>query len=531
MNRLVKYCYIVLYVVLMLFMFFALVFGKNRLFSHGSIDNKAEIFPVSSTVTNEDTVEMYFDFSKETENGMALRFLTSHQQVAVFADGECIYRLEAEPSIFGTTPGTMINFVELPVQASELQVILTATYAAARNPKCKFYYGDALAMQHSLIKRSLSAFVLSCLIVAVGVALVCYWLIMRRRFVTEIAICFFGLFSIILGLWSLNETDIAMLMLTNRTVGSMFGYLLLLLMPVPFIQFVRNFFGIEEGKIANALSMLAISVGVILPILHMTHVAEFKQTVIVIHLMLVMGISYMAGALIYCIKKDGLTHRIKVNLFATIALLASLFADLFAYYRGFQQTDILGKIGAMIYIVVLSIEALADIFKKLEEGKRADFYRVMAETDVMTGLLNRSAFEAWEERHTHFDDVLIVTFDLNDLKGTNDSLGHKAGDTYIVEAALIIKRVFGNIGKCYRIGGDEFCALIHRGSKINIEHFVEKLRKEESDYNTKHPEFKMEIAVGYALFDAADDDFENTRERADVKMYRNKLAIKKKDKE
>lgn len=528
MNRLVKYCYIVLYVVLMLFMFFALVFGKNRLFSHGSVDRQAEIFPVSSNVIDEDSVEMYFDFSRETESGMALRFLTSHQQVAVFADGECIYKLEAAPSILGISPGTIINFVELPEATSELHVVLTAAYAAARNPRCEFYYGDALAMQHSLIKKSLSAFVLSCLIVAVGVALVCYWFIMRRRFVTEIAICFFGLFAIILGLWSLNETDIAMLMIQNRTVGSMLGYMLLLLLPVPFIQFVRNFFGIADEKVANVLSLLAISIGAILPILHITHVAEFKQTAVVIHLMLIVSIFYMAGAIIYCIKRNGMTHRIKVNLIATIALLASLFADLFAYYRGFQQTDVLGKIGAMIYIIVLSIEALSDIFRKLQEGKKAEFYRIMAETDVMTGLLNRSAFEAWEERHTHFDDVLIVTFDLNDLKETNDSLGHKAGDTYIVEAALIIKRVFGNIGKCYRIGGDEFCVVIHRGSKIKVEHFVEELRKEEKDYNAKHPEFKMEIAVGYAIFDAADNDFENTRERADEKMYRNKLAIKKK---
>ena len=51
-------------------------------------------------------------------------------------------------------------------------------------------------------------------------------------------------------------------------------------------------------------------------------------------------------------------------------------------------------------------------------------------------------------------------FDLNDLKKCNDTYGHDYGDQYIMMASEILKKLFALDGKCYRIGGDEFCALV-----------------------------------------------------------------------
>ena len=86
-----------------------------------------------------------------------------------------------------------------------------------------------------------------------------------------------------------------------------------------------------------------------------------------------------------------------------------------------------------------------------------DFYKEMAVTDTMTGVYNRSAFEEWEYETSDYEGYSIATFDLNNLKWCNDNLGHAAGDAYIQASARIIKEIFGRHGKCYRIGGDEFC--------------------------------------------------------------------------
>ena len=54
--------------------------------------------------------------------------------------------------------------------------------------------------------------------------------------------------------------------------------------------------------------------------------------------------------------------------------------------------------------------------------------------------------------------------DVNGLKTVNDNLGHAAGDELLVGAAKCIQQCFGNSGKVFRIGGDEFIAMIHTGS-------------------------------------------------------------------
>lgn len=50
--------------------------------------------------------------------------------------------------------------------------------------------------------------------------------------------------------------------------------------------------------------------------------------------------------------------------------------------------------------------------------------------------------------------------DVNGLKPVNDTLGHAAGDELLQGAAECMEQCFGNYGKVYRMGGDEFAAII-----------------------------------------------------------------------
>ena len=155
----------------------------------------------------------------------------------------------------------------------------------------------------------------------------------------------------------------------------------------------------------------------------------------------------------------------------------------------------------------------------------------MAVTDTMTGVYNRSAFQEWEHETSDYEGYSIATFDLNNLKWCNDNLGHAAGDAYIQASARIIKEIFGSHGKCYRIGGDEFCTVINQKSKKfdNARH-VKQLRELEK-YAEEELGIKglnVQIACGYAEYDIkTDKNFEDTRSRADKKMYESKRRLKR----
>jgi diguanylate cyclase (GGDEF)-like protein len=91
--------------------------------------------------------------------------------------------------------------------------------------------------------------------------------------------------------------------------------------------------------------------------------------------------------------------------------------------------------------------------------------RRQAETDSLTGLANRSVFQA-RYREVVGDSLnhgfasALVLIDLDRFKEINDSLGHPAGDACLCEVARRLERAFHNAGLVARIGGDEFAIIL-----------------------------------------------------------------------
>jgi diguanylate cyclase (GGDEF)-like protein len=88
------------------------------------------------------------------------------------------------------------------------------------------------------------------------------------------------------------------------------------------------------------------------------------------------------------------------------------------------------------------------------------------ETDSLTGMLNRQAFtrlvlprEIERSLATH-SPLALLFVDLDDMKAINDVFGHQVGDQVIVGVADTLATVVGRDDLVFRIGGDEFAALL-----------------------------------------------------------------------
>lgn len=111
--------------------------------------------------------------------------------------------------------------------------------------------------------------------------------------------------------------------------------------------------------------------------------------------------------------------------------------------------------------------------------------------------------------------------DLNNLKHTNDSLGHAAGDELICAAADCMRESFGKYGNVYRIGGDEFVVIITRNTK-EFQSIIESFDRSVAQWHGKLVD-SMTISWGYVFSSEKEwDNIYDIAKEADERMYKNK---------
>ena len=120
-------------------------------------------------------------------------------------------------------------------------------------------------------------------------------------------------------------------------------------------------------------------------------------------------------------------------------------------------------INLTIFIIFQVVLGITFLRLKVKLAERIVEEQDNAGIDVMTGFLNRRSYE--EDLNDYLtapvpDDLTYITIDINGLKGINDQYGHDAGDKLIVGVAQCIEGCFGNSGKTYRIGGDEYVVIL-----------------------------------------------------------------------
>lgn len=173
-------------------------------------------------------------------------------------------------------------------------------------------------------------------------------------------------------------------------------------------------------------------------------------------------------------------------------------------------------------------------FNNLRKAKiQVEVMNELAHTDSLTGIKNKMAYvETTAKLNNDIANgdaqFCIVMIDVNFLKKVNDTYGHERGNEYLINACRLACHSFGK-DNVYRIGGDEFVAVLTGVNFDNRKNSVEELRKKIDDLrndNSLEPWKKVSAAVGVSEYQSGDTDADTVFKRADEQMYRNKLAMK-----
>jgi diguanylate cyclase (GGDEF)-like protein len=135
--------------------------------------------------------------------------------------------------------------------------------------------------------------------------------------------------------------------------------------------------------------------------------------------------------------------------------------------------------------------------------------------DGLTGLRNAAAFSADLAAVPPNGAASLVLIDVDDFKKVNDSFGHLAGDRLLQALAAELTEALRDGDRIYRIGGDEFAAIVQARTATEVEVVTARLLKAARRVRTT-------VSIGTAPFDVP--DVEVTRSRADVALYGAKAA-------
>lgn len=152
--------------------------------------------------------------------------------------------------------------------------------------------------------------------------------------------------------------------------------------------------------------------------------------------------------------------------------------------------------------------------------------RSAAETDALTQLPNRYSLEHYVlENVESGGSMAVLLFDVNYLKRTNDTYGHMAGDELLRTAGACIRECFEaeNVGSCFRIGGDEFAAVLRNCTEEDVRSRIDR-------FNLALERENISVSVGYAFAKRTDENsFGELMNQADKYMYAHKKRTHEQD--
>jgi diguanylate cyclase (GGDEF)-like protein len=178
--------------------------------------------------------------------------------------------------------------------------------------------------------------------------------------------------------------------------------------------------------------------------------------------------------------------------------------------------------------------------KKLIQTRLSEFSKKLETLiyhDSLLGIPNRRAFDRDKIKNflrvcAHNEELGYMAFDIDNFGGYNNAYGHQEGDKALKVFAEHVQKVLGKKGTLYRIGGEEFVALLPRLNEEEVGVLAEKIRKRVQNISVKltKEEYlpgRFTVSIGYSSMQPVDNGTRIRELYSDSRISGNKESAKK----
>lgn len=472
---------------------------------------------------------LYYRLPEDLPKTPCLEFVSQQTSVEVFIDDQTIYTYGVYNNVpVGNLLGNARNVIPLPSDAGgkEIAIRLASPYSTNTYRLGMITLGNRSEILYRFVCSNidLAAFCIMSFFFCIMILFVVIFFKIKK---VELGGLSFVSFAFLSTAWIMTDSSILQLVTSRFALVYFISHMTFMLLPVSLMMLLRQ--TISRGKKwCNALCMMYL-LGFFLRVgLFFGGVANLEKTLLITHIMF--GIGAIAGCIL--LAREWRLQRDKTSLvflIGFIALACCLAISLLVFFLAIEPNySIYFRIMLSIMMVAMMYRIISQIQAMATEGIKAQVYHEMAYLDALTNLSNRLAFEdqmrtIQEKPECH--TLTLVMFDINRLKYVNDHYGHGAGDQLIKCAADCIQQKFAPIGKCYRIGGDEFAVILKDFSEQSLEKVLDEFQEMTKNAESGNPE-GLSVSAGYADGPAEGDNFAyHLFNKADQQMYRHKRKM------
>lgn len=463
----------------------------------------------------------------------SLVFYSIHQNVEVLINDQLVYTSYVDKNNpVGKTPGNRWN--EIPLYSSDggrqVTIRLIPVYKVHVGNVPEMMMGNTSQIYFHYISKQMVPLVCAVVAIVYGVVFILMTFAQYRNYKNRNELLFLGILAIVIGMWKLADLSITHIYASYTVEITYRALILVMFLPIPFALYEREILRWDKSRYLLYAAFASQGAIIVSWVLQLMNVADLRETLWIHHLMIVLVVVLSAVLTIGDVKKYGWTRKRRMIVTCFGICVLGIVGDMTIFYvTSGKIANSFGMVAFLLYVAVMGVMSMNEAKVWMELGRKAEGYRDMAFHDQLTGLFNRHAFvQHTTAQRFQPDGCTLVMLDLNNLKKCNDSFGHDVGDRYITSGAAVIKDTFGQYGKVYRMGGDEFCVLMQNVDEVTVKKACDALQHNTEQWNAISGEkFRMQIACGYMQYlETRDFNIEDTLRRADHKMYENKIAMK-----
>jgi diguanylate cyclase (GGDEF)-like protein len=196
-----------------------------------------------------------------------------------------------------------------------------------------------------------------------------------------------------------------------------------------------------------------------------------------------------------------------------------------------EVTELSASLRALLWRVGTAEHALTESEERsthdaLAFQQEIEALKRIADTDPLTGLMNRRAFLTFAEDalvyyRRYRRSIAILVVDIDHFKRVNDSFGHASGDDVICNISQLLTNAVRTTDRVARFGGEEFVILLREVDKAGVEILCDRILAEVrgSVVQSGGHAIGVTISIGAALVSTADKNVQALFERADEALY------------